>query len=37
LAGIVVAVLTVVIGVATIYQIVRIGDTGAHAVWGSGS
>lgn len=37
LAGIVVAVLAVVVGVATIYQIVRIGDTGAHAVWGGGA
>lgn len=36
LVGVVVAVLAVVIGVATIYQIVRIGDTGAHAVWGGG-
>jgi uncharacterized membrane protein len=36
LAGIVVAVLAVLIGVASIYQVVRIGDTGAHAVWGSG-
>lgn len=34
LARVVVAVLAVVVGVATIYQIVRIGDTGAHAVWG---
>ena len=37
LAGIVVAVLAVVIGAATIFQVVEIGDTGAHAVWGSGS
>ncbi|MEZ0051685.1 VanZ family protein [Mycobacterium sp. MAA66] len=37
LAGIVVAVLTVVIAVATIYQVVQIGDSGAHAVWGTGS
>jgi hypothetical protein len=37
LTRVVVAVLAVVIGVATIYQVVRIGDTGAHAVWGSGS
>jgi 4-amino-4-deoxy-L-arabinose transferase-like glycosyltransferase len=36
LAGVVVTVLAVVIGVATIYQIVRIGDSGARAVWGSG-
>jgi hypothetical protein len=36
-ARIAVAVLAVMIGVATIYQVVRIGDTGAHAVWGSGS
>ena len=34
LARLVVAVLAVVIGVATIYQIVRIGHTGARAVWG---
>jgi hypothetical protein len=32
-----VAVLAVVIGVSTIAQVVRIGDTGAHAVWGNGS
>lgn len=37
LAGIAVKVLAVVIGVAAIYQIIRIGDTGAHAVWGSGT
>jgi len=37
LATIVVAVLAVVVGVSTIVQVVRIGDTGAHAVWGSGS
>lgn len=37
LAGIVVAVLAVIIGAATIFQVVEIGDTGAHAVWGSGS
>jgi hypothetical protein len=37
LVRIVLAVLTVVIAVATIYQVVRIGDTGAHAVWGNGS
>lgn len=36
-AGIAVKVLAVVVGVAAIYQIVRIGDTGAHAVWGSGT
>nr|WP_155906941.1 MULTISPECIES: DUF2231 domain-containing protein [unclassified Mycolicibacterium] len=36
-ATIVVAVLAVVIGVSTIVQVVRIGDTGAHAVWGGGS
>jgi len=36
-ATIVVAVLAVVVGVSTIAQVVRIGDTGAHAVWGSGS
>ncbi len=34
LARVVVAVLAVVVGVATIYQIVRIGHTGARAVWG---
>ncbi|WP_418003197.1 DUF2231 domain-containing protein [Mycobacterium sp. PDNC021] len=34
---VVVAVLAVVIGVSTIVQVVRIGDTGAHAVWGGGS
>ncbi len=33
LATIVVAVLAVVVGVGTIAQVVRIGDTGAHAVW----
>ncbi|MDR3663327.1 MAG: hypothetical protein P4L86_23570 [Mycobacterium sp.] len=37
LAGIVVAVLAVVIGVSTVVQVVRIGDSGAHAVWGAGS
>lgn len=36
LAGVVVAVLAVLIGIASIYQIVRIGDSGARAVWGSG-
>ncbi|KAB7761696.1 MULTISPECIES: DUF2231 domain-containing protein [Mycobacteriaceae] len=35
-AGVAVAVLAVLIGVASIYQIVRIGDSGARAVWGSG-
>lgn len=34
LARVVVAVLAVVVGVATVYQIVRIGHTGARAVWG---
>lgn len=34
LARVVVAVLAVVIGLASIYQIVRIGHTGARAVWG---
>lgn len=34
LARMVVAVLAVVIGLASIYQIVRIGHTGARAVWG---
>lgn len=36
-ATLVVAVLAVVIGVSTIVQVVRIGDTGAHSVWGDGS
>lgn len=37
LAGVVVAVLALVIGVATIYQVIQIGHTGAQAVWGGGS
>jgi hypothetical protein len=34
--AVVVAVLAVVVGVSSIVAVVRIGDSGAHAVWGGG-
>ena len=36
-ANVVVAIVTVVVGVSSIIAVVRIGDAGSHAVWGDGS
>jgi hypothetical protein len=35
-ATVVVAIVALVVGVSSIVTVVRIGDSGAHAVWGSG-
>jgi hypothetical protein len=33
---VVVAIVALVVGVSSIVTVVRIGDSGAHAVWGNG-
>jgi hypothetical protein len=35
-ATVVVAIFALVVGVSSIVTVVRIGDSGAHAVWGGG-